>query len=379
MAPSSSQLSADQPDHPSERSIPAPHSHSDDHERHDDHQHGHSHTDDHGHRHRTGLWDIVTSLFHFHGHGAQQRERAADPALATEEGIRTIWMALGALSLTTAIQFAIVWLSGSVALLADTVHNFGDALNSVPLLLAFYLARRTATRRYTYGFGKAEDIAGIFIVLSIGFSAAYIFWESFQKLLHPAPLQKLPWVAAAAIVGFLGNEAVAWLQLGAGRRIGSDAMIADGMHARTDGLTSLAVLIAVVGTWLGYPVVDPLVGLFIGVAILFITRDAAKTMWYRLMDAIDPELIDEVEEIAKKVSGVQSVHDVRVRWFGHQLLAELHIIVDEDLTTRESHMIADKVRGALAQEQRHLALVTVHVDPCGHSEGGPTAAHVSAS
>lgn len=329
-----------------------------------DHDHDHDHDRDHSHG--TGFWGVIRSIFHLHGHSEQQRQRAGDPALATEEGIRTIWWALTALGLTTAIQVVIVWFSGSVALLADTVHNFGDALNSIPLLVAFYLARRTATRRYTYGFGKAEDIAGIVIVLSIAFSAGYIFWESFQKLLNPAPLTNLGWVAAAAIVGFLGNEAVALLQIRVGRRIGSDAMVADGLHARTDGLTSLAVLVAVLGSWLGYPIVDPIIGILIGVTILFITRDALKTMWYRLMDAIDPALVDRVEQVAAQVAGVQGVHDVRVRWLGHQLQAELHIVVDEDLPTRASHALAEAVRHDLLHDQPRLTWVSVHVDPCGH-------------
>jgi cation diffusion facilitator family transporter len=340
------------------------HDHGDHNHIHGDHDHG---DHGHGHSHGSGFWGLITGVFHFHGHSEQQQQRAADPAMATEEGIRVIWLALGALGLTTVLQAGIVWLSGSVALLADTVHNLGDALNSIPLLIAFYLARRAPTRRYTYGFGKAEDVAGIFIVLSIAFSAGYIFWESIQKLFNPAPLTNLPWLAAAALVGFLGNEAVAWLQIRTGRRIGSDAMVADGLHARTDGLTSLAVLVAVAGSALGYPIVDPLVGLLIGVTILFITRDAIKTMWYRLMDAVDPKLVERVEHVASAVQGVQQVHDVRVRWIGHQLQAEIHIVVDEDLPTRESHGIAEAVRHELHHDQPQLTMVSVHVDPCGHS------------
>jgi cation diffusion facilitator family transporter len=331
------------------------------------HDHDHDHDQDHGHSHGTGLRGMLNSVFHLHGHSEQQQQRAADPALATEEGIRVIWLALAALSLTTVLQVVIVWLSGSVALLADTVHNLGDALNSIPLLIAFYLARRAATRRYTYGFGKAEDVAGIFIVLSIAFSAGYIFWESGQKLLNPTPLTHLPWVAAAAIIGFIGNEAVAWLQIRTGRKIGSAALVADGLHARTDGLTSLAVLVAVIGSWFGFPIVDPIIGLLIGFTILFITRDAITTMWYRLMDAIDPQLVEQTERVAGAVAGVQSVHDVRARWVGHQLQAELHIVVDEDLPTRESHAVAEAVRHALQHDLAQLALVNVHVDPCGHS------------
>lgn len=361
-------------DHPHDDHADHDHPH-DDHADHDDHDHGPGgHTHDHG----TGVLGWLAGVFHVHGHSEERLQRAADPAYATSEGIRTIWLALGALGVTTVAQMAIVALSGSVALLADTAHNFVDALNSIPLLIAFYLARRAADRRYTYGFGKAEDIAGIFIVLSIVLSAAYILWESFGKLLAPAPITNGWWVAAAAVIGFIGNEIVASLQIRTGRRIGSDAMVADGLHARTDGLTSLAVLPAVIGSALGYPIVDPLVGILIGVTILFIARDAVKTMWYRLMDAVDPSMIDAVERAAAQVPGVQRAHHVRARWIGHQIHAELHIVVDEDLTTQASHRIAEEVRHALFHAQPRLADIMVHVDPCGHSGADhhePTAHH----
>ncbi len=242
-----------------------------------DHPHPHAHDHGHDHHHGSGLWGWVNTIFHLHGHSHQQQALAADRAfLGNDEGIRTVWLALAALGATALLQIVIVWLSGSVALLADTIHNIGDALNSVPLLIAFYLTRRAATRRYTYGFARAEDVAGIFIVLSIAFSAGVIFWESIDKLIHPQPLTNLVWVAVAAVAGFLGNEAVALLQIRKGREIGSAALVADGLHARTDGLTSLAVLVAVGGAWLGFPIVDPIIGFLMGIAILFITKDAMR-------------------------------------------------------------------------------------------------------
>ncbi len=198
------------------------HSHQHDHGQRSDHSHDHDagHSHDNGHTHGSGVWGWISTIFHLHGHSHQNAARAADQNLmANEEGIRTVWLALAALGATSLFQILIVLASGSVALFADTVHNIGDALNSIPLLIAFYLARRMATRRYTYGYARAEDVAGILIVLSIAISAALIFWESFQKLLNPQPLESLGWVAAAAIVGFLGNEAVAWLQIRKGRRL----------------------------------------------------------------------------------------------------------------------------------------------------------------
>jgi cation diffusion facilitator family transporter len=302
-------------------------------------------------------------VLHWHGHEHVEEDLTGDPAFATNEGIRTVWIALAALGVTTIIQFIIVWLSGSVALLADTVHNLGDMLNSVPLLIAFYLARRVANRRYTYGYGRAEDVAGVLIVFSIVFSAGYIFWESFRKLLDPEPLDALPWVAAAAIVGFLGNEAVAWFQIRAGNRIGSASLIADGLHARIDGLTSLVVLVAVAGSALGYPIVDPLVGVLIGVTIVFIAKDATIRIWHRLMDAVDPALVDEIEHLTGHVDGVEGVDTLRVRWVGHELHAEMAVVLSGAPTLEASQQTVAAVRQALLKGVRHLSVITVETVP----------------
>lgn len=320
--------------------------------------HDHTHDHDHHAHHRGGLLGALLAVFHFHGHSAEEA-RGTDPAFETAEGIRTVWIALAALGITSLIQIIIVLASGSVALLADTVHNIGDFLNSLPLLIAFYLSRRLATRRYTYGFGRAEDVAGIFIVLSIIFSAGYILWESIDRLFDPQPIRDQWWVVAAAIVGAVGNEAVAWFQIRTGRRIGSEAMIADGLHARIDGMTSLAVLFAVVGSALGAPILDPIIGLLIGIAIVFIAKDATVRIWYRLMDAVDPALIDEIEHQAAHVSGVERIDTVRARWVGHRLHAELTIGTAPE--NDESVNVVDALRVHLQQSVKHLDRVTIEV------------------
>ncbi len=345
-----------------ERVMQEDHSHEHDHEQHEHEQHDHEQHEHEQHDHKSGIGGWLGTFFHSHSHdhnGLTTEEAFLDNRAA----IRTVWIALALLLVTMLLQLVIVWLSGSVALLADTAHNLVDGLNSLPLLLAFYLARRPPNRRYTYGFGKAEDVAGIFIVLSIAVSAGYIFWESIPKLFDPQPLRDVGWVAVAAIIGALGNEAVAFLQIRTGRQIGSAAMVADGLHARTDGFTSLAVLLAAVGSWLGYPIVDPLIGLVIGVVILFITRDAAKTMWYRLMDAIEPQELTQAETLIEQQEGVNKIGRVRLRWMGNRLHAEVHIGVDADLTVRQGHAIAERVRHALFHGVARLAEVVVHVEP----------------
>ena len=337
-------------------------------ERHDyNHDHEQIHQDDnHNHDHNHGLLGQLREaipFLHGHSHG----EVNVDAALETSErGIWALKISLIGLGTTALFQVFVVLISGSVALLADTIHNFSDALTAFPLWIACALSRRAASRRFTYGYGRAEDIAGVAIVLMIFFSVLVAGYESYQKLVNPQPISNVGWVIVAAIVGFLGNEAVAIFRIKIGREISSAALVADGQHARVDGFTSLAVLFGALGALAGFPLADPIVGLLITIAILFIVKDTAITIWHRLMDAIEPDVVESIEKAAA-VPGALDVHNVRVRWLGHKLQAELHITVDEDLSTRDSHRIVEEVRHALFHAQPRLTEVTVHVDPCGHS------------
>jgi cation diffusion facilitator family transporter len=325
---------------------------------HEDHEH------EHGHSHATGLWDQIAAALHLPGHGhTHERPAASDAVFANESGIRTVKLAFIALGITTLLQVVIYLASGSVALLADTVHNLGDALNSLPLWIAFILMRRAANKRYTFGYGRSEDLAGVLIVVSIVFSAGYIFWESIQKLLNPQPLTNLGWVAAAALIGFIGNEAVAIMQLRVGRQIGSEAMVADGKHARTDGITSLAVLIAVVGTWLGYPIVDPIIGILIAITIVFIARDTAVAMWHRMMDAVDPVLVQKVEQVLDSHPEIKNVVRLQMRWMGHRLHANIIVALDGSFDLEEAEKIADHIRHHLLHDLPHLNDVMIAAVP----------------
>ena len=166
-------------------------------------------------------------FLHGHSHGATNVDAALE---GSERGLWALKVSLLVLGLTAAFQLIIVFVSGSAGLLADTIHNASDALTAIPLGIAFVLGRRAATRRYTYGYGRVEDVAGVIIVGMIFLSALVAAYESVQKFLHLQPLHNLGWVMAAAIVGFCGNEAVAVLRIRVGRQIGSAALIADGLR-----------------------------------------------------------------------------------------------------------------------------------------------------
>jgi cation diffusion facilitator family transporter len=288
--------------------------HDHDHHHDPDHDHDHDHAE---HSHPTGLKGFLHGLFVPHSHDAAD---SIDDALeASAEGVRALKISLFVLLATTVLQLAVVLISGSVALFADTIHNFSDALTAVPLWIAFVLGRRVATKRYTYGFGRAEDLAGLFIIVVVAVSAVVAAYQSIERLFAPQPLQNLWWVLAAGVVGFAGNEIVAVYRIRVGQRIGSAALVADGVHARIDGFTSLAVVVGAAGVLLGFPLADPIVGLVISAAILLLLAGTIRSIGRRLMDGIEPELVERARHAIGHTPGVIRVEQLRLRWTGHRL------------------------------------------------------------
>ena len=329
------------------------------------HDHGHH---DNGHHHhdggRRGWWRSLGSLVarHSHDHAA-----SVDQALTTsDEGLRALKLSLLGLGATAALQLLVVVASGSVALLADTIHNGADALTAVPLGLAFWLGRRPANRRYSYGYGRAEDLAGVVIVLTIAATAVLAAWQAITRLADPVEVRHVGWVMGAGLIGAAGNELVALYRIKVGRHIGSAALVADGLHARTDALTSLAVVAGAAGAAAGVEAADPVAGLAITVTILLVLRSAARDVYRRLMDSVDPDLIDAVEGVVGSVVGVQAVERVRIRWIGHELRAEVEIVSDADLSLADAHAIAEEARHRLLHEVPRLTDAIVHTSPCGH-------------
>jgi cation diffusion facilitator family transporter len=323
-----------------------------------DHDHGHEHEHDHGHQ---GLWARVRHAAGPHSH---DHDRAVDPVLeSSAEGLRALWISLAGLAATALAQAVVVALSGSVALLGDALHNGADALTAVPLGVAFLLSRRRPTRRYTYGYGRAEDLAGIVIVAVIVLSSAAAAYAAVTRLLHPHPVTHLAAVAIAAAVGFAGNELVARYRISTGRRIGSAALVADGLHARTDGFTSLAVLIGAGGVAIGWRWADPVVGLLITAAIAMVGWQAAREVGRRLMDSVDPALTEQAEATLLATPGVLAAGRVRLRWVGRTLRAECEISVDPASTVVQAHDIAVSAEHALIHAIPRLSAASVHADP----------------
>jgi cation diffusion facilitator family transporter len=326
---------------------------------HGDHEHSHGHA--HDHDHPKGLRGAIKEIFAPHSHDAAD---SVDNALeSSAAGIRAVKTSLLVLGLTAIAQIVIVIISGSIALAADTIHNFSDALTAVPLWIAFALSTKAATRRYTYGFGRVEDLAGLFVVAMITMSAIIAGYEGIMRLIHPQPIEHVGWVALAGLLGFIGNEWVALYRIRVGRRIGSAALTADGLHARTDGFTSLAVLVGAGGVALGFPLADPIIGLVITVAILALLRTAVRDVFRRLIDGVDPKFIDTAEAALAAEPGVRSVHSVRMRWIGHRLHADAELDIDPALSLAKAHRIAHDAERDLIHAVPKLATAMIHAYP----------------
>ncbi|MCX6471850.1 cation diffusion facilitator family transporter [Williamsia herbipolensis] len=332
---------------------------------HDHVQHEHAH---HNHDHRTGWAGLRGRIAHAVTPHSHDSADIVDSSLeASARGMRALWISFVALMITAVAQLIVVIVSGSVALLGDTLHNFADALTAVPLAAAFLLGRRQATRRFTYGLGRSEDLAGLAVLLVMFASAVLAAWTAVDRLLNPRPMTDIGWVAAAGLVGFLGNEIVARYRITVGRQIGSAALVADGLHARTDGFTSLAVLIAAGGAWIGWQWADPVVGLLITAAILSVLYGAAKEVFARMLDAVDPKLLDAAEKAVAETPGVYAVDTIRMRWVGHDLLADVTLDVNPSLSLMQAHEIAHDAETRLTETVPRLTSAMIHAHPTSRS------------
>ncbi len=298
---------------------------------------------------------------HHHPHGGHGHTHGAiDPSIATSDrGLWAVKWSLVGLLFTAVLQAGVFWLSGSVALLADLIHNIGDALTALPLGVAFIIGRRQPTARFGYGYGRVEDLAGVAVVAVVLISAVITAYESIDRVYHPQPIHHLGALAVAAIIGFVGNEVVALFRMGVGREINSAALIADGKHAMADGVVSLAVLVSAIGVGLGYPWVDPLIGLVITALLLKIVWESGQTIFSRLLDGIEPEVIDAIHHAAEQGESVESVESIRARWLGHRLYAEVDVALLPTLSLQEVQPITEAVEASLKAHLPYLGRAVV--------------------
>lgn len=298
----------------------------------------------------------------------RSHSHAHSSALATAQGIRAIKISAVGLLATAAVQLAIVAVGRSAGLFADALHNLSDVFTTVALWIAFHASRRAATRRYTFGYDRFEDLAGVGIVVVIGVSAVLAGWESYRAFVEVREVAFLEASLVAAFIGVVGNEVVARYKIKVGRQIRSAALAADGRHARIDALVSAGAVAGLAGVALGFPAADPVAGMLITAAIVWITVTSAREVAARLTDAVDEEVIGRIEELASSIDGVREVHDVKARWAGRSLFVQLHICVDEDLPLNEAHAIGEEVRHEVIDSVEGVSQALVHLDPWGEGK-----------
>ncbi len=301
-----------------------------------------------------------------HAHGHEHGKVDAD-LYGNRAGLRAVQISTAGMFLVAAIQFAIAWIGGSAGLFADALHNFGDVFTTIALWIAFVISNRAANQRYTYGYYRAEDLAGIFIVLVIIASAIASAVESIQKLTSGNIPTQIYLSMAAALIGVAGNELLAQYKISVGKRINSVSLIADGHHSRIDGLTSLAAFIGLIGVKLGFPKADPIAGIVITIVIVTVVFSTSRSVLQRLLDAVDPHVVPSIVTTATAVPGVEEVTDVRARWVGHTLHVVMNIEVDAELTLSKAHAIAEEVRHRLFHDVKGISEVVVHTDPSSAS------------
>lgn len=303
---------------------------------------------------------------HHHHHHDGHTHGVIDPEIASSErGVWAVKWSLVGLLLTALVQAAVFWLSGSIALLADLIHNVGDAMTAVPLGVAFLVSRRQPTARFSYGFARLEDLAGVAIVAIVLLSAVITAYESVDRFYHPQPLHHLGALAIAAIVGFIGNEIVAVFRIRVGREINSAALIADGYHALADGLVSLAVLVSAAGVGLGYPWADPVMGLVITAVLLKIVWESGQTVFSRLLDGVEPEILESLQHAITHVPEVEedAIANLRTRWLGHRLHVEMEVMLPSTLSLQEAHSFTNTVEEELKGHLPYLGSIVVRAVP----------------
>jgi cation diffusion facilitator family transporter len=259
---------------------------------------------------------------------------------------RAIGLSAVGLAVTGLIELAVALLSGSVGLLGDALHNLSDVSTSGAVWFGFRISRRTATPSHTYGYERAEDLAGLGVALVIWASAVFAAVASYHKLVEHGTTSHLSLAMVGAVIGMLGNQGVAWYKLRIGRRIQSATLVSDGRHSRLDALSSFGALVGLVAVAAGAKWGDPVAGFAVTLLIAHVGYEVTKDILGHLMDSVDPEIVFAAERAAVGVDGVQHAH-VRARWMGRTLLVEIEGFLHADASIADSDVLGQRVELAV--------------------------------
>ncbi len=307
-----------------------------------------------------------------HGHSVAAAETFAS---STRAGVMALRIGVAGLALTTAIQVGLYVISGSVALLGDTLHNGIDVAGTGIVWAAFALTRRERSARFNYGFHRFEDIAALIVVVLIAASAVVVVYEGITSLGNEPDIGQ-PWVVLiAGVVGLVGNEGVALFKIRTGKRIGSAALVADGRHSQADGLSSAGVIVAAVGLMAGVRWLDPLAGVAIGALIAWTAFESGRDVLLRLLDSSDPAIRGELEKLAVGVAGVDHINDLRMRELGRTVHVVANVCMPGGYTLKQAHETAEELRDAWLHALPPGSAVDIHVDP--YTAGEPSPHHAA--
>lgn len=260
---------------------------------------------------------------------------------------RAVGVSAVGLAITGVLELIVALFSGSVGLLGDALHNLSDVSTSALVFVGFRVSRKAATERYPYGYERAEDLAGIGVAVVIWASAAFAGFTSVHKLVTHGSTSHPGWGIGAAAIGILGNQVVARYKLRIGRRINSATLIADAQHSWLDALSSGGALLGLVGVLAGAKWADPVAGLVVTLFICHVGWEVTADVAHRLLDGVEPEVIEAAETAASHVDGVRHAH-ARARWTGRSLRIEIEGWVDSHLTVADADAVGQRVVTAVA-------------------------------
>lgn len=285
----------------------------------------------------------------------------------TKGGTKAAIVGIGSNTFLTIFNITIGIMSGSYALISEGAHTLSDVATSIIAYLGFRIGQKPADEEHPLGHGRAEAIAGLIIVLFLTMVAYEIMSGAIKKIIHPELITTPSYLAAImALIGIGVNLCISRYIIALGKKIRSPAIVADGHHQRVDVFSSVAILVGVFASNSGYPIIDPIIGLVIGIFILKTAYTIGKENIDNIMGKIpSKELITDIEKAAIKTPQVQGAHNIKVEYLGSYCVVSLHIELDENMTLKETHKIVHRAQNNVLKKVSLVKSVTIHACPAG--------------